>query len=311
MSIDIKKYIPSTYMNNYLDELHHEFSDFEKATIIYNSHYPKKEILSDLKSLMEQTADERLKAQIEEHLKYEQKKYETFIIAGDKIMYDLRVCDDDSPYARAYVHDSFYKTMSAAEQAAKNSGEKCEIVKCYLYSDGETCEDSQYENELASIEYDDQGKLMNIWSSEVSDKVIEDGKDRFEEAYVSFPLPFKRGDIVRHIETGRVGVVALPKNEQERKEWEKHFTQNGHIDLDWTSVMINVEFLYNDAAFDHDHVFPFDLELANLSDDDRRKEVLLYASQLMQGNGSIQCFQMACEEYCKQKNSYHDGKNGV
>ena len=95
--------------------------------------------------------------------------------------------------------------------------------------------------------------------------------------------------------------MALPRNEQERKEWEKRFTQNGHIDLDWTSVMINVEFLYDDAAFDHDHVFTFDLELANLSDDDRRKEVLLYASQLMQGNGSIQCFQMACEEYCKQK----------
>lgn len=65
---------------------------------------------------------------------------------------------------------------------------------------------------------------MNIWSGEVSDKANEDGKDRFEEAYVSFPLPFKRGDIVRHIETGRAGVVALPRNEQERKEWEKRFT---------------------------------------------------------------------------------------
>ena len=229
MPITIKKYIPSTDMNNYLDHIHHEFSDFEMATIIFNSHYPKKEILSDLKDLMEQTTDERLKAQIEEHLKYEQKKYETFIIVGDKIMYDLRVWDDDSPYAREYVHDSFYKTMSAAEQVAKSSGEKC--------------------------------------------------------------------DIVRHIETGRVGVLALPRDEQEQKEWEKRFTQNGHIDLDWTSVMINVEFLYDGAAFDHDHVSLFDLEFAKLSDDDRRKEVLLYASQLMQGNGSIQCFQMACEEY--------------
>lgn len=63
--------------------------------------------------------------------------------------------------------------------------------------------------------------------------------------------------------------------------------------------MINVEFMYNGAAFDHDHVFPQDLEFADLSDD-RRKEVLLYASQLMQGNGSLQCFQMACEGYCSQ-----------
>ena len=60
--------------------------------------------------------------------------------------------------------------------------------------------------------------------------------------------------------------------------------------------MINVEFFYDGAAFDHDHVFPQDLEFADLSDD-RQKEVLLYASQLMQGNGSLQCFQMACEEY--------------
>lgn len=64
-----------------------------------------------------------------------------------------------------YSYDSFYKTMSAAEQVAKSSGEKC--------------------------------------------------------------------DIVRHIETGRVGVVALPRDEQEQKEWEKRFTQNGHIDLDF------------------------------------------------------------------------------
>lgn len=41
------------------------------------------------------------------------------MIADDKVMYDFRVWDDDSPYARAYVHDSFYKTMSAAEQVVK------------------------------------------------------------------------------------------------------------------------------------------------------------------------------------------------
>ena len=74
------KLIPSNQVQEYLDSIHFTFSDFEKATLIWNNHFvSKEEKLIALKELMELTSDEILKQQIYERLDYEQKIYDDFM----------------------------------------------------------------------------------------------------------------------------------------------------------------------------------------------------------------------------------------
>lgn len=68
------KLIPSNQVQEYLDSIHFTFSDFEKATLIWNNRFvSKEEKLIALKELMELTSDEILKQQIYERLDYEKK----------------------------------------------------------------------------------------------------------------------------------------------------------------------------------------------------------------------------------------------
>ena len=59
------KLIPSKQVQEYLDEIHFTFTDFEKATLIWNNHLTtKEEKLIALKEMMNSTKDEMLKKQI-------------------------------------------------------------------------------------------------------------------------------------------------------------------------------------------------------------------------------------------------------
>lgn len=56
------KLVPSKQVQEYLDEIHFTFTDFEKATLIWNNHLTtKEEKLIALKEMMNSTKDEMLK----------------------------------------------------------------------------------------------------------------------------------------------------------------------------------------------------------------------------------------------------------
>ena len=53
------KLVPSKQIQEYLDEIHFTFTDFEKATLIWNNHLTtKEEKLIALKEMMNSTKDE-------------------------------------------------------------------------------------------------------------------------------------------------------------------------------------------------------------------------------------------------------------
>lgn len=71
--------IPSQQMREYLCKVDHEFTDFEKATLIYRAEerWCKRE--QELLKLSSLTRDENLKKQIKEQVLYKRKCYDYFI----------------------------------------------------------------------------------------------------------------------------------------------------------------------------------------------------------------------------------------
>lgn len=119
------KLIPSNQVQEYLDSIHFTFSDFEKATLIWNNNLvSKEEKKMALKEIMDLTKDEVLKKQIYERLDYEQKVYADFMDnADDKYVYSI---ENSLGFARCK------KAKDAIEYCLKLSDaelEKVTIVK--------------------------------------------------------------------------------------------------------------------------------------------------------------------------------------
>lgn len=76
--------------------------------------------------------------------------------------------------------------------------------------------------------------------------------------------------------------------------------------LDFGDARLNIEYLYNDGDFCHNHPFPWDLEYTYLqfrrvcsSENNVIEDVLLSATSLLKGTGSIKGFQYSCESMSK------------
>lgn len=89
--------VPSQWMKKCFEEIDFAFTDFQKATLIWNAPGRlRQEILDALEELSEDTRDETLRRQINERLNYEKKTFETFIYnQSGKYVY---VVEDGSYY---------------------------------------------------------------------------------------------------------------------------------------------------------------------------------------------------------------------
>lgn len=87
--------IPSKDMRKYLGEQGREFSDFEKATLTYNSRgHKKSEIEQALQELAQSTKDEKLMRQINKKFKDDKRRLEAFINRRDGYAYHLTGVQD-------------------------------------------------------------------------------------------------------------------------------------------------------------------------------------------------------------------------
>ena len=72
--------VQSQWMKEYFEEIDFAFTDFQKATLIWNAPGRlRQEILDPLEELSEKTRDKTLRRQINERLDYEKKAFEIFI----------------------------------------------------------------------------------------------------------------------------------------------------------------------------------------------------------------------------------------
>lgn len=126
---------------------------------------------------------------------------------------------------------------------------------------------------------------------------IEDtyGKNtRFEDAFFPYELPFERGDIVRDVITGKIGVL-----ETSREEWVSLFPKimSGQLYADASDDVVLVDFVDEDGSIDYDHISIFSLEKVFEFESKEQEELMQSISMLLQGKEMLGGYSYRLKRY--------------
>ena len=119
--------VPSQWMKKCFEEIDFAFTDFQKATLIWNAPGRlRQEIFDALEELAEDTRDETLGRQINERLNYEKKIFETFIHnQSGKYVYVVENLE--------YENGGFFSDYNRALKYAKKYIKQLESQSFYFY----------------------------------------------------------------------------------------------------------------------------------------------------------------------------------
>lgn len=289
----MQEIIKSKDVRKYLQEKNFCFTDFEKATLIYNSDWSIPEKHQALSELLEGTEDELLRVQIQERITWDNTCITKIKSMPGNVIHRFKVWEEaDGKYQPA----GYFASYESAERYAANCLRKCEIQVFEFEQVAEWDEEDWGDSELACVMYDEKGGITYYWGEGCLESLNKPEENRFEDAYVHIEHPFVAGDIVRVIGTDEIGVVRFYLTLEQVREIEK----KSELRMNYSDANIAIEVLCEQAAFNHEHVCPLNLEYANLAGDDPRKELLECAGYLVTGQAYIQEFQMACEKYMER-----------
>lgn len=287
--------IPSKDVRNYLAEIEKGFTDFEKAALSYNSENKREDIIAELKKLQAETKDERLIQQIEERFQHDEEVLNSLRKADENTIFLLEIYEpEDEQYYRCGCYSSF----EAAKGFADTIGRAYKINRLRLHSENEILKDEEEaEGELGYIAYDEDGSLYDWWMRGESEEWCSNDL-RFEDAYITMPHPFKKGDIVRDIRTGEFGIVYVKEN------WktEDDYVKKGNADF--SAVQVRVDICDEETGeFGHQHICPIYLEFAPINNmmyseiKEPFDNMLKAAQDLVRGDGAIDDFQYCMQRY--------------
>ena len=220
----IEKYIPSPEVKEALYESNRVFSDWEKATIIWNSSLDYSAKLRELELLRNNTLDEALMRQIDERIIYEQDVMKLFKENNKGFVYVL-YSYEMGPEGYLY---GYYGSFDLAWKDGIDAGYDMEgfcIKKHQILNDdserlqgkivfpaidkngssykGRVVEMNLTEWKAGEMVFNEKGDLLSFDSSELSIEracaVNDERNSRFEYSFVDFPNPFKQWENVRII----------------------------------------------------------------------------------------------------------------
>ena len=295
--ITMRELIPSKDVREYMEKKGKKLTDFERATLAYN--YPGLSIggrLELLKEIMDTTQDQKLLGQIRERIAYHKKCVEKFYENKKGMMYVLETYDEDDWRPADWC---YFASGELAYASGKKLGECFSIAKYRIFEkEIDMEEDGHYS--VSNLHYDEKGDLWNCSSDEVAweGELDEDDEERFEDAYVDLPYPFRTGDLVREVGSDEIGVVQSERTDEEyelfRTKAEK-MRQEGYFNS-YGDASIPIEYPDENGNFGHSHVLVANIEYAVPDENDPKREVLEYASLMLKKRCYIQEFQMVCEE---------------
>jgi len=279
----MKDYFRSKDMNDYIEKIRHRFTDRERAGLIYHhSGLSINERHVELRQIMAETTETDLKVEIQQCITETEQAISRLMEVSENDIFRL----EEEHEAEHNVEWYFKDFVSAKKSADLLEGGYC-ITKLHLFDAALGEDDNSW---IGRLWYDSHHKLYSYATSE------EDYQERgFCGDYISIPHPFRRGDVVRDITTGYIGILRGWRTEEEWKAFEKNLYERGYGKPDYSDAYLTIEVICNKSSFDHIHVWPGNVEYAHLEDDDNRKMILELAGDLMRGVGSLQAFQMACE----------------
>lgn len=272
--------IPSQYMRECYRELNFTFTDFQKATLIWNSPGKKRqEILDALKELAADTKDFCTKRQIQERLDYERKAFEKFKEndAG-KYVYVVAEREDNE---NAGFFSEYERAFQYAKRYMKKYEVTCSIEKQRIVAtpEDETVRNPWKENPNLGLETEEycaysgveeakagfncEGEAEYFYSRELpeEEKIVDTYRiERFESHFMKIPAPLQTGCPVRNVVTGTYGILA-----QSEEEWEKYlkWIEDRELYVDFSDVQMIVFELNESGIWIHNHVNPLYLEVEN------------------------------------------------
>lgn len=271
----VERYIPSPDVRQMVKEQGIEFTDADKATIIYNSGLKLFELHRELNKIADKTSDESLREQIKERIEYDLEGLRLFTDDRGGFVYQLYIGKDS-------YGDGFFINAKLAIEKGKKSHEVFCIEKHQIITNLEkiipmkAIETSWIEPDpdkrvqrhilpgapVAEVRFDENGVLTDYYSSERSDekdaKIDGCSKERFEYAYRVMPNPFETGDLVKIISSkGEVGIVDV--SQEQWKSYVEKALKPGACE-DYSDASITVRF--PEGEFVHTHVNPIYLQKA-------------------------------------------------
>ncbi len=293
----MRELIPSKDVREYMEKKGKKLTDFERATLAYN--YPGlsiEERLELLKEIMDTTQDQKLLGQIRERIAHHKKCVEKFYENKKGMMYVLETYDEDDWRPADWC---YFASGELAYASGKKLGECFSIAKYRIFEKEIDMEKGGHYS-VSNLHYDEKGDLWNCSSDEVAweGELDEDDEERFEDAYVDLPYPFRTGDLVREVGCDEIGVVQSERTDEEyelfRTRAEK-MRQEGHFNS-YGDASIPVEYPDENGNFGHSHVLIANIEYAVPDENDPKREVLEYASLMLKKRCYIQEFQMVCRQ---------------
>lgn len=286
--------IDSKYTREKYKELGIEFTDWQKAAIIWNKPIPLPMCLNALKELAEDILDAELKKQIEERVIYEEKQFKyitqnpdnnyVYVVRDAQKGYDygaFYIFDTALEHARKYVKEAAIDMCITKVQIVK--GVEIPKYKSYhrwnpnLFPDKaeiEECDNDYSDGEVGSVTISVDGDIRHWWSTETTteeDMVVDEfDKNRFESKFIKLPYVHEAGMIVKYTSTGEIGVLATGK-----EDWDDFMQRvdNG-LYVDYSDKSHEVYSLRNQGYWSHDHICPFLIEKLEITAEVRQTKSL-------------------------------------
>lgn len=273
----------SDFLWNYYQSQGITFTDSERATIIWNSHLSRTEMLSALREIAEQTDDEALKAQLQERLSVAAESERELAEDSEGYLYIFESDDTDE------WEQDFFSTLEAAVAHGKEHSRKTfKITKVAFGDRMDQCSKDRDGNNIVCVyaEYTTDGVLTECISHAegISFHICGELGNRFEEAYIPLKDPFKPGDIVRMIGDSTPAVV-----EYTQAQWDES-TKRTRKFPSYENTRLPVMALYEDGVMCQTIWHLLSLEKIDTWEDSLEWKVLQSASRLIKGEGTLEDF---------------------
>lgn len=281
--------VPSKYMREFYKETGVVFTDFQKATLIWNAPgKTRQEILDGLKELADTTEDEKTRKQIYERLAFEEKLFSAFIDnSSSKYVY---VVEDRYNEFRCGFFADYDRAVKYLLKFSEKYETKCSIKKHPIIKSAEDeivpnpCrgnpnmgiefdEYSQYSGEAAAeMSFNKNGAIIRWWSNELPREeelaVSEFRPDRFESAFIKIPFNLQAGTPVKDVVNGNYGIL-----EKGKEEWDDYLRLIEQY-ADFSDIQVVVYQLTKSGYWSHEHICPMylDVEFPPARPDDEKRE---------------------------------------
>lgn len=269
--------VPSQLMRKFFCDVGFEFTDFQKATLIWNAPgKTRKEILDALRELSEITEDKNVTQQIQERIKFEDKIFAAFI-NNQLSKYVYVVVDSEDGCSCGFFGNYYMAAEYALKYTKENKSKWCSIRKQLIVSTTEdkkvrnhwngypnmgikTEEYSEYNGEaVAEATLNSDGEIKNLTSYEIP-KQNEPmcGTGRFEHQFIKIPFDLQAGTPVKDVINGTYGILA-----QGKEAWNKYLQniENRKLHVDYSDIQVGVYRLTKTGYWSHEHINPMRLDI--------------------------------------------------